>query len=227
MLVVWYPDWPVVAQGHAADEPVAVVEAGRVVACSVAARAEGVERGLRRRQAEARCPALSVIDRDLAAEARAFEPVVAAAESFTPRVEILRPGACAFATRGPSRYHGGDEALAAQVSEAIAGCRVGVADGRFAAERAARRGLAGLRGPNAMIVPPGESGAFLAPFPVTTLPVDDRVADLPDLLVRLGVLTLGDFAALPARAVLARFGHDGVSAHRLARGLDERPLHAR
>src|SRR5205085_414688 len=43
----------------------------------------------------------------------------------------------------------------------------------------------------------------------------------------LGIRTLGAFAALPARAVVARFGAPGEAAHRLARGLDERPLAAR
>ncbi|MFI5047173.1 MAG: DNA polymerase Y family protein, partial [Acidimicrobiia bacterium] len=42
--------------------------------------------------------------------------------------------------------------------------------------------------------------------------------ELADLLVRLGLRTLGAFAELPEPAVLARFGIAGVHAHRLARG---------
>src|SRR5947209_8775384 len=106
-LVVWCPDWPVVTAGLA-DQPAAVVEAGRVVACSAAARAEGVRRGLRRRQAEACCSGLVVVAADEGRDARAFEPVAAAVEAFVPAVEIVRPGVCALATRGPSRYFGGD-----------------------------------------------------------------------------------------------------------------------
>jgi protein ImuB len=53
------------------------------------------------------------------------------------------------------------------------------------------------------------------------------VPDLPDVLRRLGLRTLGAFAQLPPRDVLARFGPDGARAHRLARGLDDRPLAAR
>jgi protein ImuB len=45
--------------------------------------------------------------------ARAFEPVVATVEEFCPRVEVLRPGACAIGARGPARYFGGEQALAA------------------------------------------------------------------------------------------------------------------
>jgi protein ImuB len=50
---------------------------------------------------------------------------------------------------------------------------------------------------------------------------------LADLLTRLGLTTLGDLAVLSAATVLARFGPDGAAAHRLARGLDERPLAVR
>ncbi len=220
-LVAWCPDWPLVAAGRC-SVPAAVLAAGRVIACSAPARVEGVARGQRRRQAESRCPGLMVVDHDPAADARAFEPVVAAVEAFTPAVEIVRPGVCAVATRGPSRYFGGDEALAALVSAAVDGClpggaprcRVGIADGPFAAERAARQGL---------VVPAGESAAFLSGFSVSTL----GDVDLADLLVRLGIRTLGQLAALPAPSVLARFGPAGAVAHRLARGLDERPLAAR
>lgn len=220
-LVVWCPDWPVVAAGLG-SVPSAVLAAGRVVACSAAARAEGVARGLRRRQAESRCPGLVVVDHDPAADARAFEPVVVAVQAFTPEVEIVRPGVCAVATRGPSRYFGGDDALVGLVAAAVDGalpagapaCRVGMADGPFAAERAARAGV---------VVPAGSSAAFLAGFPVSTL----GDVDLADLLVRLGIRTLGHLAELPAPAVLARFGPAGAAAHRLARGLDERPLTAR
>jgi protein ImuB len=50
---------------------------------------------------------------------------------------------------------------------------------------------------------------------------------LVDLLQRLGIRTLGHLAALPAPAVLGRFGPEGAIVHRLARGLDERPVVAR
>jgi protein ImuB len=50
---------------------------------------------------------------------------------------------------------------------------------------------------------------------------------LADLLQRLGVNTLGEFAALPGSDVLARFGTDGALAHRLAAGRDDRPLEVR
>ena len=217
-------DWPVVALGHPLGEPVAVVDANRIVAASPAARAHGVVQGLRRRAAEARCVELVVRERDPALEARTFEPVVAALDDVTPRVEVSQPGTCAFATRGPSRYFGGDGAVAdlviermSQVIEGRTGVRVGIADGPFAATVAAQAA------DPVHIVEAGGSPAFLAPLPIGLL---DR-PELTGVLVRLGIGTLGAFAELPAADVLARFGNEGRCAQRLAAGLDERPLDIR
>ncbi|MEU5913822.1 DNA polymerase Y family protein [Micromonospora sp. NPDC047527] len=222
-LLLWCPDWPVLAaeiiDGVPATGPVAVLHANRVVACSERARAEGVRRGLRKREAQGRCPQLTVVEYDPGRDARAFEPVVAAVEEVVAGVEVVRPGACAVAARGPSRYLGGEEAAAERLIEHVAqSClvesQVGIADGVFAAGLAARAGR---------VVPPGGTPAFLAGLPVEAL---GRSA-LADLLRRLGVRTLGDFAALPAGDVLARFGFDGALAHRLAAGRDHRPLAVR
>jgi protein ImuB len=216
-LVVDCPDWPVVASGAAPDEPAAVFHANRAVATSAAARNEGVEVGMRRREAQGRCPSLAVLAHDPSRDARAFEAVAAAVQSITPRLELTRPGRCAFPTRGPARYFGGDDALAARVRALAQGAlgdrgraTVGIADGPFAAALAAERSL---------VVPPGASPAFLAPFALDAL----ALPELVDVLRRLGIRTLGDLAALPPADVLARFGTAGATARRLATGLDERP----
>jgi len=220
---VWAPDWPVVAAASAADVPlhlpIAVLAANRVVACSEVARADNVRRGLRRREAQALCPELVLLDDDPDRDARAFEPVVAAVEELAPGVEIVRPGLCAFRVRGPARYFGSEPAVAERVVDAVATqtgveVLVGVAEGAFAAALAARHGG---------VVPPDETPAFLAPL---DLAVVDR-PELVSLMRRLGIRTVGAFAALPAADVLARFGPDGAAAHRLARGLEPRPLVAR
>ena len=91
---------------------------------------------------------------------RAFEQVVAVVEEFCPRVEVLRPGACAIGARGPARYFGGEEALAGKIIEAVTGggfaCQAGVADGLFAAQLAARAAA-----PVTVRSPPGRHGSSL------------------------------------------------------------------
>ena len=223
-LVAWCPDWPVVATGAPLDEPVAVIHANRIVASSPSAREHGVVRGLRRRVAQARCADLQLHERDEAREARTFEPVIGTLDNITPRIEIIRPGTCAVTTLGPSRYFGGDEKVADLIREAMGTVlngrtevRIGIADGSFAAELAARAAQ-----PTRLIAQ-GEVAEFLAPMRVAVL----EQPELADVLVRLGIGTLGAFAALPATDVLARFGSEGLAAHRLASGLDERPPDAR
>jgi len=223
-LVAWCPDWPVVALGRELHESVAVIFANRVIAASPAARQHGVARGLRRRVAQSRCADLDVIERDEAREARSFEPVLAALDDITPRVEVTRPGTCAIAMRGPSRYFGGDEAVAdlvrQRMGEALAGrteIRVGIADGPFAA------GLAARAARPTRIIEEGTSPGFLAPMSISVL----ERPELTDVLVRLGLRSLGSFADLPPADVLARFGDEGRGAHRLASGLEERPPDAR
>jgi protein ImuB len=228
-IAVWCPDWPVttarVDAGLPVDAPAAVVTANRVVACSHSARSHGVRRGQRRREAQAACPNLVVLPRDEAAEARIFEPVVAALEAIAPGVEITRPGLAAIGVRGPTRYFGGETGVLHALSKGVAGIPVlggadlliGIADGAFAAEQAARRGV---------VVDPGGSPAFLRDLPVETLD-PSGTAPLVDLLRRLGIRTLGAFAALPPRDVLARFGPDGAWAHRQAGGRDDRPVSGR
>jgi protein ImuB len=157
--------------------------------------------------------------------ARAFERVVGVVQEFCPRIEVLRPGLCAFGARGPARYFGGEAELARKAADAVSllgyDCGVGIADGLFAALLAARDSQ--REQPPVTIVPPGGTPAFLAPRAVTVL----GEPDLADLLVRLGIRTLGEFAAVPAAEAGNRFGAQGLLAHRLARGLDPRPLAAR
>lgn len=221
VMAVWCPDWPVVTTGATADAPAAVVAGGRVTACTAAARDAGVRRGQKLRDAQRRCAGLVVHDEDLEAQVRLFEQVVAVVEALCPRVEIVRPGLVAVPARGPARYYGSEQAAADTLRAAVTAagfeCAVGVADGPFAASLAAREPPAGV------VVPEGAAAEFLARHPVAVL---DR-PELAGLLVRLGVRTLGGLAALPAREVLARFGDDGAEAHRLARGLQARPLATR
>jgi protein ImuB len=155
--------------------------------------------------------------------ARAFERVVSLVEELCPRVEVLRPGACAIGARGPARYFGGEEALAGKIIEAVTGggfaCQAGIADGLFAARLAAHAAAPGT----VTIVPPGQAREFLAPYPVSVL----GDGEMAELLPRLGIVTLGEFARLPASQAVNRFGTPGGMAHRLARGLEPRPLDPR
>jgi protein ImuB len=226
-LTVWCQDWPVVAAAAVAalpfQVPAAIVVGNEVVHCSAVARAEGVQRGQRKRAAQARCTELVLFEDDPERDARVFEPVAAAVEHWAPGIEVVRPGLVAVPAQGPVGYFGGAEQAAEHLVDHVAGAtgveaQVGIADGLFAATLAAHRG---------MIVPPDKSAEFLAPLGIGELdqPAEQKPgrAELVDLLRRLGLRTLGAFAAVPERDVASRFGGPAVEAHRLARGLEERP----
>ncbi len=230
-VALWCGDWPVVAFERPVGEAIAVVRANRVVAVSSSGRVAGVAVGQRRREAQRHCPEVTVLERDLDREARIFERVVAGLDEVTALVEVASPGLCVFPSRGPARYFGGEAPMAARVREAAAALvpagtelGVGVADGSFAATLAARRS-AERPGAAPLVVAAGQSAAFVAPAPVAALDQPEWGADrreLVELLVRLGIRRVGDLARLDRADVLARFGGDGLRAHGLASGSDER-----
>lgn len=226
MLAVWCPDWPVVAA--LADEalpthlPAAVFSANIVQACNGAARTAGVRRGMRRRDAQSRCPELKVYAASPDRDARAFEPVLAAVEELRPGVTPLRPGLVAL--RAPGRFHGGEPAGAALLAERLVGlgvwdCRFGAADELFTAEQAARR----ADPQDCLVVEPGESVPFLRALPVEALEDLDAVS----LMKRLGLRTLGDLGDLSATDVRDRFGPQVAWVHRVVGGDGAVPLAAR
>lgn len=226
VVVLWSPDWPVTAAiadaRLPADARVAVIDKGAVFASSASARAEGVIRGLRVREAQARCPDLVVINYDPAVDNREFEPIIAGLEQLVSGVQMLRPGMCAVRARGAARFYGSEKAAALVLTARMAelgarGSRAGVADGIFTAEQAARLAT------TVSIIREGDSAEFLAPLDVGLL--DD--AALVTLLRRLGIRTLGAFAALPADDVRIRFGEFGARVHSLASGRDSWPVSAR
>jgi protein ImuB len=224
-MLLWVPDWPVLAAvadaGLDPAHPLALVEKGLVLACSSAARAEGVRRGQRLRDAQSRSPALQLLQYDPAADHRAFEPVLDRIEAVMPGVQAIRPGLCALRARGPARFYGGEAAAGDELLRAVAlpEARLGIAEGPYTAEQAARAAEAGA----VLAVPPGGAAAFLAGLPVTALGDEELAA----LLRRLGVRTLGGFAALDATAVRDRFGEAGARAHALAAGRDPRAVQPR
>ncbi|MFE3757049.1 DNA polymerase Y family protein [Nocardia tengchongensis] len=231
VLVVWCPDWPAVAAaaeaGVEATRAVAVLAANRVVACTATARAEGIRRGLRKREAQGRCPDLLVAQDDPDRDARLFEPVVVAVDATVPGVEVLRPGMLALSARGAARFFGSEEAAAERLVDAVAAvgveCQIGIADELSTAVFAARR---------AALVPSGKGAEFLAPMPISELAGEPVLAaprrvELVDLLHRLGLRRIGDFAALTPAEVASRFGADAIVAHRCARAVPERPPAAR
>ena len=148
-------------------------------------------------------------------EARRFARVVDRATELCPWAHAVRLGVCALPSRGPARFFGGEEAFVARLLQAVREsgeeATAGIADGLFAAELAAR---AAPEARASLIIPAGGTADFLAPWSVAML----ARPDLAVTLQRLGITTLGQFAALPAASVSDRFGADAAACHAVARG---------
>jgi protein ImuB len=190
---------------------------------SGAAEACGVHPGMRLGEALARCPELRLVASDPDRAGTEWESVLGRLEGIGAVVESRRPGEAYFETSGLRRLYGGHvEGVLARTREVVrAPARFGVATSRFCSFAAAGRARPGRA---AKIVPAGAERAFLAPLPVEVLL--SRDAELPAVLRRLGIRTLGELGALPANAVVDRFGYEGLRAHELAHGRDT-PLRPR
>ena len=187
VMVVWCPDWPVIAAaaeaGLPAGTPVAVIGKGAVLACSPAARTEGVRRGMRKRDASAHCPELVVVDDSPERDLRYFDQVLAAVEEVD--VGRLPDPAGTVRDRGAEpvlrwRARGGRRAR----RTAGRGRCVGLPD--RGGRRHLRRRAGGPSGRTAGVPggrAPGTAPAFLAGLPIGV--IED--ADMVSLLRRLGI----------------------------------------
>jgi protein ImuB len=194
-----------------APEPVGEPLLGPVTA---AAEAAGVQPRMRLGEALATCPRLVLVDPDPAAAEQAWEEIVRSLEDAGFAVDAAALGIAYFETRGVERLYGGLEPALRRALAAVGSAwdaRLGAAGRRFAALAAAS-----VAGPGQLLVVRDEEmGRFLAPLPLTLLPLErQRYEELE----ALGVRRLGQLAGLPGGAVAERLGPDGRRAWGLARG---------
>jgi protein ImuB len=212
-------------RGALLSEPAALApEAGReqmVGEVSAPAEAFGVVRGMRLGEALSRCPQLRLVPPDPEGVRALWNDVLDRLERIGAAVESDRAGIAYFLARGLEGIHGGDLAgvLSAARRALGPGARLAAAPSRFASYAAALQ-VRPRRVARPLVVAPDEVRAFLAPLPAALLRVRPELQTLPEVLERLGIRTLGEVAALPARAVAERFGHPGLLALDLARGKD-------
>jgi nucleotidyltransferase/DNA polymerase involved in DNA repair len=178
------------------------------------AEAQGVKPGMRMGEALAMCPGLVLVEEDPSAAEQAWEGILRRLEDAGFSVESAEPGCAYFETRGVERLYGGLEAALRRALASVGSgwdARVGAATRRFAALAAANVARSG----QALVVSDAHTREFLAPLPLSLLPLDER----RQLELReLGVKRLGELAELPKAAVAERLGPDGRRAWSLARG---------
>jgi protein ImuB len=181
---------------------------------TAAAEAAGVRPQMRLGEALATCPQLVLVDPDPAVAEQAWEEIIRSLEGAGFAVDPAALGIAYFETRGVERLYGGLDAALRRALAAVGpswDARIGVAGRRFAALAAASV----ARGGQLLVVRDDELGNFLAPLPLSLLPLERRRSAE---LEALGVRRLGQLAGLPGGAVAERLGPDGRRAWSLARG---------
>jgi nucleotidyltransferase/DNA polymerase involved in DNA repair len=190
---------------------------------TAAAEAAGVRPGMRLGEALATCPSLVLVEQDAVLVEHHWETVVRRLENAGFAVEPMEPGCLYFETRGVERLYGGVAAALKRALRAVGGswdACAGAADRRFAALAAAAIARPG----QGLVVSDEKTQEFLAPLPLTLLPMEEQQrADLE----QMGIKNLGQLAGLPGAAVAERLGPDGRRAHSLARNEDSTKVRAR
>ena len=212
--------------------PVAVVEGvpplETVCAANSLAQRIGVKRGLSRAELDS-FPGLRVLRRSLAEERNACAVLHELATSFTPRFQNMtqdngsahstnnnRDGALLLVLdmTGTERVFGPTEMAARELLRAAHDLgfqvRVGASANLHAAVCTARSSPKSIA-----ILQPGTEEIFLAKLPLDALSPGETEAET---LALWGIRMVGELAALPEIAVVARLGEAGRTLHQLARG---------
>jgi nucleotidyltransferase/DNA polymerase involved in DNA repair len=196
---------------------------GVVSTASYEARRFGVSSAMPISQAYRLCPHGIYVYPDMEKYASVSEEVMAILRRYTDLVEPVSIDEAFLDVTGSARAFGEGVGVAEQIKEAIRReialtASVGVASSKLVAKVASD-----MRKPDGLVVvPAGAEAAFLASLPVRRLwGVGPK---MEEQLAKLGVVTIGDLAALPPDKLERRLGTHGHDLLRLAKGEDERPV---
>jgi DNA polymerase IV len=196
---------------------------GVVATASYEARRFGVASAMPISEAWRRCPQAAYVPPDMERYAAVSRQVREILERFTDQVEPISIDEAFLDVTQSRRALGEGEAIARAIKDTIHGelrltASVGLARSKLVAKIASD-----MRKPDGLVVvPPGTEAAFLAPLPVRRL--WGVGAKMEEVLLRLGIQTIGDLAALAPERLEHRLGTHGHDLLRLARGEDERPV---
>ncbi|AGC45230.1 hypothetical protein MYSTI_03924 [Myxococcus stipitatus DSM 14675] len=204
-----------------AGRPFVLVEESRgqrrVVAASTSALKAGVRPGATLTAATALEPGLRHFTYREEDEARALVALGEALLCLGPAFQLSSPDGL-WLDAGAAHLSGGEEGLCSRALELCAeqGYRahVAVASEAFTSRALARHGARRVE-----VVAPGESARVLAPLPLAALEGREGAA-----FSALGLTTLGEVAALPVGAVVARGGAQGARVHARCGGVDDTPF---
>lgn len=220
---------------------------GVVAAASYEARRHGVHSAMPSAQAARLCPELVFLPGRLDRYAEVSRRIMKLFGDYTPLVEPVSMDEAFLDVSGARRVHGDGRAIAEAIRSGVhqtegLWCSVGVATTKFVAKLASQQAKPRPGGQPGGGRPDSGNGGSVPGSVVGILEVPaDGVADFlhplevsalwgvgPATLRRLnrqGITTVGDLAATPVEILVASLGRSaGTHLHRLANGIDPRPV---
>ncbi len=198
---------------------------GVVSTASYEARRFGVGSAMPISRAWRLCPSGVYLPPDMEKYAGESETIMAILRRVSDLVEPVSIDEAFLDVSASSRAFGDGEAIARRLKDELRRERrltasVGVAGSKLVAKIASD-----MEKPDGLVVvPPGGEAAFLAPLPIRRLwGIGPKTEEQ---LAKLGIVTIGDLAALDPARLARRLGTHGHDLQRLARGEDEREVAA-
>lgn len=197
---------------------------GVVSTCSYEARLYGVHSAMSMAEARKLCPHGEYVPVRMRRYQEVSQKIMSIFHDFTPLVEQLSIDEAFLDVSGMEKlYHNNTEEIGWLIKKRIAAetgltASVGLAPNKFLAKMASD-----LQKPDGFtIIRHAEAAKFIADFPVTKIFGIGRMAE--KALLQYGIATIGQLSAAENNVLKKVFGKNADSVHRLAQGIDERPV---
>lgn len=196
---------------------------GVVSTCSYEARRYGVHSAMSMAEARKLCPHGEYVPVRMRRYQEVSQKIMSIFHDFTPLVEQLSIDEAFLDVSGMEKLYHNTEEIGWLIKKRIAAetgltASVGLAPNKFLAKMASD-----LQKPDGFtIIRHAEAAKFIADFPVTKIFGIGRMAEKS--LLQYGIATIGQLAAAENNVLKKVFGKNADSVHRLAQGIDERPV---
>lgn len=196
---------------------------GVVSTCSYEARRYGVHSAMSMAEARKLCPHGEYVPVRMRRYQEVSKKIMSIFHDFTPLVEQLSIDEAFLDVSGMEKLYHNTEEIGWLIKKRIAAetgltASVGLAPNKFLAKMASD-----LQKPDGFtIIRHAEAAKFIADFPVTKIFGIGRMAEKS--LLQYGIATIGQLAAAENNVLKKVFGKNADSVHRLAQGIDERPV---
>ena len=196
---------------------------GVVCAANYEARKFGVHSAMSAARAVRMCPQATFIRPRMDLYAAVSRQIRTIFHRYTPLVQPLSLDEAFLDVRGSVALFGSPETIGRRIKDEIADetrlvASVGVAPNKFLAKIASDHD----KPDGFCVVDPARIQAFLDPLPIARVWGVGRAAQRKFDLI--GTRTVADLRRLPEDVLISRFGSWGRKLHRLARGIDDRPV---